>query len=54
MKEAADILGVHYKTLMFRKQRLEEILEVSLDNFSSRMAIATALNLMKLRSEKER
>ena len=53
LKEAADLLSIHYKTLMFRKQRLEEILGVSLDNFSSRMAVATALNLMKLQAEKE-
>ena len=52
LKEAADTLSIHYKTLMFRKQRLEEILGISLDNFSSRMAVATAMNLMKLQSEK--
>jgi DNA-binding PucR family transcriptional regulator len=36
---------------MFRKQRLEEILGISLDEFSSRMAVATAVHLMKLRDE---
>ena len=52
LKETADQLGIHYKTLMFRKQRLEEILGVSLDEFSVRMAVATAVHLMKLRDEK--
>ena len=51
LKETAGQLAVHYKTLMFRKQRLEEILEISLDEFSSRMAVATAVHLMKLRDE---
>jgi PAS domain S-box-containing protein len=48
LKEAADILSIHYKTLMYRKQRLEEILGISLDSFVSRMAVATAVTLMKL------
>lgn len=52
LQEAADSLNIHYKTLMFRKQRLEEILGVSLDSFSSRMTVAMAVNLMKLRGEK--
>ena len=51
LKEAASQLSIHYKSLMFRKQRLEEILGISLDNFSSRMAVATAVHLMKLREE---
>ena len=51
LKESAGQLAVHYKTLMFRKQRLEEILGISLDEFSSRMAVATAVHLMKLREE---
>jgi len=41
-------LSIHYKTLMYRKQRLEEILGISLDSFISRMAVATAVTLMKL------
>lgn len=51
LKETAAQLGIHYKTLMFRKQRLEEILGISLDEFSARMAVATAIHLMKLRDE---
>ena len=51
LKEAASQLSIHYKSLMFRKQRLEEILGISLDVFSSRMAVATAVHLMKLRDD---
>lgn len=47
LKEAADTLSIHYKTLMYRKQRLEKILGVSLENTSSRMALAAAVHLMK-------
>jgi PAS domain S-box-containing protein len=49
LKEGAGKLSIHYQTLMFRKQRLEQILGVSFDDFSSRMAILTALHLLKLR-----
>lgn len=51
LKDTASQLSVHYKTLMFRKQRLEEIMGISLDDFSSKMAVATAVHLMKLREE---
>jgi len=49
LKGSANNLSIHYHTLMFRKKRMEEILEVSLDDFSSRMAILTALHLLKIR-----
>lgn len=49
LKEGAGKLSIHYHTLMFRKQRCEAILGVSLDDFSSRMAILTAIHLLKLR-----
>ena len=51
LKEAAKKLSIHYKTMIFRKQRLETILEVSLDEFAPRTAIVTALNLLKLRQQ---
>ncbi len=54
LKESAGMLSIHYKTLMFRKRRLESILEVSLDNFNSRMAVATAIQLLKLYPEQEK
>lgn len=50
LKETAGKLSIHYKTLMFRKQRIEEILGISFDDLSSRMAVATALQLMKIRT----
>ena len=49
LKGSANKLSIHYHTLMFRKKRLEKILAVSFDEFSSRMAILTALHLLKLR-----
>lgn len=51
LKDTAGQLSVHYKTLMFRKQRLEEILGISLDDFAAKMAVATAVHLMKMREE---
>jgi sugar diacid utilization regulator len=51
LKEGAGKLSIHYQTLMFRKKRLETILNVSFDDFSSRMAILTALHLLKLRKQ---
>ena len=51
LKETASQLSVHYKTLMFRKHRLEEILGISLDDFAAKMAVATAIHLMKMREE---
>lgn len=49
LKEIAAQLGLHYKTLLFRKQRLEQIMELSLDVFRNRQTVATALQLYKLR-----
>ena len=49
LKASAEIMGVHYHTLMFRKRRIEAILEVSLDDVADRLAILTALHMMKLR-----
>jgi len=49
LKEGADKLFIHYQTLLFRRQRMEKILEVSFDDFATRMAILTALHLLKLR-----
>ena len=51
LKDTASQLSVHYKTLMFRKQRLEEILGISLDDFAAKMSVATAVHLMKMREE---
>lgn len=48
LKEAAKRVFVHEKTLLQRRSRIELILGVSLDSFETRMALATALKLMKL------
>ncbi|MCB8815040.1 PAS domain S-box protein [Desulfosporosinus shakirovi] len=48
LKDAANKLFIHYKTLFFRKQRLEKILGVSLDNVDIRLALAIAIKLHKL------
>lgn len=51
LKASADKLAIHYHTLMFRKQRLEQILEVSFDDFAVRLSILNALHLLKLRKK---
>ena len=51
LKASSDKLNIHYHTLMFRKQRLETILGVSFDDVSARLAILTALHMMKLRKQ---
>ncbi|WP_052090413.1 PAS domain-containing protein [Desulfosporosinus sp. HMP52] len=48
LKDAANKLFVHYKTLVFRKRRIEEILGVSLESVDTRLALAAAIKLHKL------
>ncbi|ATW26454.1 PAS domain S-box protein [Candidatus Formimonas warabiya] len=48
LKEAAQKLYLHHKTLVFRKQRIEKIIGNSLDPFETRLALATAIKLYKL------
>ncbi len=50
-KASAAQLGIHYHTLMFRKQRLEQILGISFDDYSARLAILNALHLLKLKND---
>ncbi|AFM40515.1 PAS domain S-box [Desulfosporosinus acidiphilus SJ4] len=50
MKDAANRLFVHQKTLNYRKQRIEKILGMSLDNFDTRLALGTAFKLHKMNS----
>lgn len=52
LKETAKKLFVHYKTILFRKQRIETILGVSLDEFETKTALSTAIKLHKLNSIK--
>ena len=51
MKQGAEQLAIHYQTLLFRKQRLEKILGASLDDFSVKMSLLTALHMLKLRGK---
>jgi PAS domain S-box-containing protein len=48
LKEAAKRMYIHYKTMAFRKQRIEKILGVSLDDFDTKLALATAIKLYRL------
>jgi PAS domain S-box-containing protein len=48
LKGSAETLGIHYHTLMFRKQRLEQIMDVSFEDYTARLAILNALHLLKL------
>jgi sugar diacid utilization regulator len=53
LKSAAGVLMIHYKTLMVRKQRLERLLGVSLDDIDARISLSIAIKLMKLREHKD-
>jgi len=48
LKEVADKLFLHHKTVVFRRQRIEKILEVSLEDFEIKLALAAAVKLYKL------
>lgn len=50
LKEAAEKIFLHPKTLVFRRKRIEKILGLSLDPFENRLALATAIKLHKLRA----
>lgn len=45
LKEAAARIFVHYKTIVFRKKRIEQILGISLDEFETRASLAVAIKL---------
>ncbi|BBB90920.1 MAG TPA: PAS domain S-box protein [Methylomusa anaerophila] len=47
-KEIGAQMHFHHKTIQLRKQRIEQILNVSLDSYETRLNLATALNLMKV------
>ncbi len=50
LKETAEKMFLHRKTLVFRKKRIEKILGVSLERFETRLSLATAIKLYKLRN----
>lgn len=48
IKEVANQIFVHHKTIAFRKQRIEKILNVILDSADTRMLLGTALRLQRI------
>jgi PAS domain S-box-containing protein len=48
LKEAAGKMFIHYKTIAFRKQRIEKILGITLDNFETKLALGAAVKLYKI------
>ncbi len=48
LKEMAESLSVHYKTLASRKQRIEKVLNISLDSAEDRMMLGAALQIDKM------
>ena len=43
VNEVAKMLFIHRQTVVFRKKRIEEILQISLDDFETRLALVMAL-----------
>ena len=50
LKSAANLLLIHYKTLIVRKRQLEQIFGVDLDDIDVRISLSTAIRLRKLRA----
>jgi len=48
MKDAAEKMYIHHKTIAFRKKRIEKILGGSIDEFEIRLVLAAAVKLYKL------
>ncbi len=48
LKEVAEQMFFHYKTIQSRKQRIENILNVSLDSSETRMMLGAAVRLLKI------
>jgi len=51
LREVAESMFLHYKTIIFRKQAIEKILGFSLESFEGRITIGTALTLHYLREK---
>lgn len=54
LKDLAESLFVHYKTLASRKQRIEKVLHVSLDSPEDRMMLGAALQIRKMLMARKR
>ncbi|WP_170233159.1 PucR family transcriptional regulator [Sporomusa termitida] len=48
LKQAASVLFLHYNTIVFRKRRIEKLLQISFDDYETRLALSTAIKLHKL------
>lgn len=48
LKKVAERMFLHPKTVVFRKQRIEQMLEVSLDDFETCLELGMALKLLRL------
>lgn len=48
-QKVANILFIHYKTVIFRKQTIEKILGISMNSFAGRTILGMALTLFYLR-----
>ncbi|MDR3588038.1 MAG: FIST N-terminal domain-containing protein [Negativicutes bacterium] len=48
LKEAAEKMYLHHKTMVFRKRRIENLLGGAIDQFETRLALAAAVKLHKL------
>jgi len=48
VRETADKQFLHPKTIVFRQKRIEKILDVALDAYQTRLALAVAIQLHKL------
>ncbi len=49
LKQAADVLFLHHNTVVFRKRRIEKLLQISFTDYETRLALATAIKLYKLK-----
>ena len=48
LREAAEKLFIHYKTLLFRRKRIEELLELSLEDAENRVLLSVAIRMWRL------
>ena len=48
LKEAAERSFVHHKTVLARKNRIESILGVSIDDMETRLTLSTAMKILRL------
>jgi len=47
-KEIGAQMYLHHKTIQLRKQRIEQLLNISLDSYETRMSLVAAIQLMKI------